>query len=303
MGRWVGYLLLRVVAMIFFFIPFRVLYLLSDGFAFLLYHVIGYRKKVVFSNLRRVFPDKTDAEIQAIAKRSYLNLTDITLETLKLFTMSTAQLQRRCPCLNPEVVNHYLDHGQSVIISGSHYNNWEMACLTIPKGFHAPAITVYKPLSNPYTDQYSNANRARGGMQMVPMETVYAAMRKRPRDQPAAWMMVGDQSPSSRKNAHWVTFLGQKSASLPGIDVLARKFKFPVLYFHIRRLKRGFYELEYAELWPDPATASEMDITRAYAKRVETEILKAPENWLWSHKRWKMQPEAKHPADQHNELP
>jgi KDO2-lipid IV(A) lauroyltransferase len=292
MGQWLGYIVLRIVVLLFYLVPFSLLYRLSDGFAFILYRAVGYRKKVVFGNLKRVFPDKTDAEIEKIAQGAYRNLTDVTLETFKVFTMSQAELQRRCPCLNPELVNQYLDKDQSVIISGSHYNNWEMACLTIPKGFHKPAITVYKPLSNRYTDQFTNDNRARGGMQMVSMESVFSAMRKQPADQPVAWMMVADQSPSSRKNAHWVSFLGQDSASLPGVDVLARKFKFPVLYFHITRLKRGFYELRYVELWPDPTTASEADITKAYARLVENEIRKAPENWLWSHKRWKMQRDA-----------
>jgi KDO2-lipid IV(A) lauroyltransferase len=50
--------------------------------------------------------------------------------------------------------------------------------------------------------------------------------------------------------------------------------------------------LRYVELWPDHTTESEADITKAYARLVENEIRKAPENWLWSHKRWKMQRDA-----------
>ncbi|MEI6411511.1 MAG: hypothetical protein WCR52_19135 [Bacteroidota bacterium] len=282
-----GYFALLFAVQLFRFIPFGVLYRLSNGLAFLLFRVIGYRKKVVLDNLKRVFPDKKNAEIDQIARLSYRNLTDLTLETLKGFSMSAAEIERRCPCLNPELVNAYLDRGQSVIISGSHYNNWELACLSIPKGFHAPAVTVYKPLTNKVIDRYFNQNRARGGMQMVNMEEVFSAMRKR-RAETAAWMLVSDQSPSSRKSAHWVTFLGQDTASLPGVDLLARKFDYPVLYFHIERVRRGFYQLTYEELWPTPSEASEMDITRAYTQRVEREVYARPENWLWSHKRWKI---------------
>jgi KDO2-lipid IV(A) lauroyltransferase len=282
-----GYFALLFAVQLFRFVSFGVLYRLSNGLAFLLFRVIGYRKKVVLDNLKRVFPDKTAAEIDQIARLSYRNLTDLTLETLKGFSMSKAEIERRCPCLNPELVNAYLDRGQSVIISGSHYNNWELACLSIPNGFHAPAVTVYKPLTNKVIDHYFNQNRARGGMQMVNMETVFSAMRKR-RAETAAWMLVSDQSPSSRKSAHWVSFLGQDTASLPGVDLLARKFDYPVLYFHIERVQRGFYQLTYEELWPRPSEASEMDITRAYTQRVEREIYARPENWLWSHKRWKI---------------
>jgi KDO2-lipid IV(A) lauroyltransferase len=99
---------------------------------------------------------------------------------------------------------------------------------------------------------------------------------------------LSDQSPSSKKSAHWVDFLGRDTASLPGLDVLARKFKLPVLYYHVRRLRRGFYEVEYFEICANPAEAAETDITRDYARRLETIIREQPENWLWSHKRWKM---------------
>jgi len=255
---------------------------------FLLFRVVGYRKKVVLSNLQRVFPEKSKAALQQIAHGAYRNLCDITLETIKSFSMSQKERWQHCPIKNPELVNSFLEKGQSLIISGSHYNNWELACLTIPIPFKGgEAITVYKPLTNRIIDAWMNKNRARGGMLMTDMNTVFSDMRRR-RGQPAAWFLVSDQSPSSPKNAHWVSFLGQESASLPGVDVLARAFGYPVLYFHLKRLKRGYYELEYEILWPDPSTAKEMDITKAYAKIAETAILAQPENWLWSHKRWKI---------------
>ena len=105
-------------------------------------------------------------------------------------------------------------------------------------------------------------------------------------------MLIADQSPGSRKRAHWVTFFGQETASLPGVDVLARTFDFPVFGYQIRRVRRGFYEIEYAPLWAAPAAAMEGDITRAYTRQLEAEIRAQPENWLWSHKRWKMRRDA-----------
>lgn len=287
--QWIGYLLTRLVAEIFRFLPFRLLYGLSDGVAFLLRAVVGYRSAVVYDNLRRAFPEKTEAEIKKIARASYRNLTDVTLETLKSYTMPLAEIQRRCPPINPELVNQYLDQGQSVILAGSHYNNWEYTGISMPPVFHGDTVTAFKPISNKLIDRYVNWTRARTGMVLISMDSTFAVIRQREREQQrSVYVLLSDQSPSSKKSAHWVDFLGRDTASLPGLDVLARKFKLPVLYYHVRRLRRGFYEVEYFEICANPAEAAETDITRDYARRLETIIREQPENWLWSHKRWKM---------------
>lgn len=286
---YLAFLLLRAVAALFRIVPWAALPVLSDGLAFLLYRVVGYRKTVVRENLTRVFPEYSAAQRAEIAWKSYQNLTDITLETIKAFTAPLEQIRERCPCINPELVNAYLDQGQTVLITGGHYNNWELACLTIPHGLNGAAVTVYKALSNTHVDTYYNANRARGGTLLASMEDTFSMIRKR-REQASAFLFLSDQSPSSRKSAQWVRFLGQDSAFLPGVDVLARKFNYPVLHFNIVRLRRGYYQLRYENLFNNPALAQEGDITRAYAARIEAEIRAQPENWLWSHKRWKMKP-------------
>ncbi len=286
----IGYLSLRFIIELFRFLPFRGLYVLSDGLAFLLHRVIGYRKKVALESLRQSFPEKTEAEIQEILRRFYRNLTDVTLETIKSNTMSLAELYRRCPVRNPEKINFYLHQGRSIILTGAHFNNWEWAGFTIPVKTEGITTTAYKPLTNKLMDSFVNRNRARAGMQMVSMEELFGAMRRQ-REVPSVYILVADQSPSSRKNAHWVNFLGRSTASLPGADVLARKFGYPTLHFHVRRLRRGYYEVEYRDVWLQPELAEPADITRAYASMLEADIRAQPESWLWSHKRWKMKPD------------
>lgn len=292
----IAYYSLRLVVGVFRFIPFPVLHFLSDGLAFLLFHVIGYRKKVVLDSLRRSFPEKTEAERLAIARRSYRNLTDVTLETIKEFTLPLDEAYRRCPSRNPELLNQYLDQGKSVILCGSHYSNWEISGLTMPRDFHGATVTAYKPLTNKVIDLYMNEERARGGMEMVSMEGLFGEIRKR-RSSPTVFILVADQSPSSHKSAHWVDFLGQDTASLPGTDVLARKFDYPVLYFNVQRLRRGYYEVTFDLLCPTPSEVSEGDISRIYARHLEAIIRAKPEGWLWSHKRWKLKREVK-PSEQ-----
>jgi KDO2-lipid IV(A) lauroyltransferase len=271
---------------IFRLVPFSVLYVLSDVLAFFLYRIIGYRKKVIFENLHRAFPEKSKAEIQKIASGTYKNLTDITLETLKSFTAPIAEIERRALCLNPELLNQYLDRGQSVILSGSHLGNWEYSGLVLPMSLTGTTVLVYKPLTNKKMDAFLNKARTRTGAATVAMKELVRALKN---EATSSFVLLSDQSPSSRKSAHWIDFFGQDTASLPGADVLGRKFEMPVMYYLVHRTsRRGFYEIEFTELCADPSTAAEMDITRAYTRRLENDIRNQPEQWLWSHKRWKM---------------
>ncbi len=280
--------MLRVFLQIFRLVPFWALYLLSDALAFLLHRIVGYRRKVIVDNLQRAFPEKKEAEIRKITRATYRNLTDVTLETLKSFTTNLSEIDRRAPCINPEVVNQYLDRGQSIILTGSHLGNWEYTGLSMPPQFHGATVTAYKPVKNKSMDAYINQARSRAGMEMVAMDEMFKAIRKRAAE-PTVFILLADQSPSSRKSAHWVEFMGQETASLPGADVLGRKFGMPVLYYRVlRTTRRGFYEIEFIELCTDPTTATEMDITKTYARHLEADIRQQPEQWLWSHKRWKM---------------
>ncbi|MBN8684982.1 MAG: lysophospholipid acyltransferase family protein [Chitinophagales bacterium] len=282
-----GYYFIRFGVFLFRILPYRAVHVLSDWMAFLMYRVFGYRKQVMLDNLKRAFPERDEAWRKALLPAIYQNLTDVTLESITSGGGDIHTVRRMCSVRNPELVNAYLDRKQSVILSGSHYHCWEVAGKAIPEHLHGATHIVYKPMSNPYADAYFNTLRENTGMHLVSMNDTFAAMRKHA-PEGVAFVMLADQSPSSRKNAHWVDFLGQNSASLPGVDVLARKFKMPVLYFHVERLRRGYYEVVFSEIWPNPEIAAEKEITQAYAKHIEAIIRKKPEGWLWSHKRWKI---------------
>lgn len=283
-----AYLLLRGVVELFRLIPFPVLYLLSDALAFLLRVLVGYRRGVIHSNLQRAFPEKNESEIRQIARKTYRNLTDITLETIKSQTASVTEIQRRCRTVNPELVTQCMDEGRSVILAGSHTGNWEYAGLTLPLSLSRNMVGVYKPLTNKYIDKFMGLKRMRGGIVLAAMDEVLNQMRKNKNDASWSYMLIADQSPSSRKRAHWVEFFGRTTAALPGVDVLARNFDMPVFAYRIKRIRRGYYEINFEALCLNPSETKETEITKTYTQRLEQEIRSEPENWLWSHKRWKM---------------
>ena len=288
--KYLSYYFLRCVVWLIGIMPFSVMYRVSDAFAWFMRRVLGYRKAVMYENLKRAFPEHSDAQIAEIMKAAYRNLTDITLETIKGFTTPMEKIHKRCISKNPELIHEAMKNGQSIILAGSHLASWEWPGLVMPDHLKTLVNCAYKPLTNPLVNSFYNKKRSKGGMVMFTMDETYPAMRKH-RNTTSLFILVSDQSPSSRKNAHWTSFFGTETAFLPGIDFLARRFDYPVYYFHVDRVKRGRYEITYYPICTNPSEAADREITRSYASLVEERIRENPTDWLWSHKRWKMKPE------------
>jgi Kdo2-lipid IVA lauroyltransferase/acyltransferase len=286
--QYITYLLTRAFVELFRFVPFGAMYVLSDGISGLLFR-FGYRGKVVYGNLKRCFPEKTESEIKQIAREFYRNLSDITLESIKCTTTPLEEIKHRYRILNYELMNQHLDAGRSVVLSGGHYGNWEWAVITIASGFRGKSIGVYKPLSNKYVNDWMFRTRDRDPkMVLTAMKETYAAVEKY-KGENLIFLMVGDQSPSNRKTAHWVNFFGTDTACLSGVDNIARANDFPVFFYDIQRIKRGHYELTLSEIEMKPASQTEGLITQKLMKMLEKQINVKPQDWLWSHRRWKME--------------
>ncbi|MEE4198097.1 MAG: lysophospholipid acyltransferase family protein [Bacteroidales bacterium] len=267
-------------------IPFWFLYQFSNVLAFLFYYVFQYRKQVILTNLRNSFPGMADQEIRRIARRTYRNLTDILVESIKGFTLSEQQIKKRFTIINPEILNEYFDQGKSVIGVTGHYGNWEWGAIAGSMQIKHKAIALYKPLTNKYIDRFLKRIRAENG---TLLKSIYKTTEtfKKFKDQPCIFILVADQSPSSVRKAYWVDFLNQDTACLHGPEKHARKNNYPVLFLKIQRIKRGYYQLTAKKLIEVPANIPEGEITQRYMQELEKTIREQPENWLWSHKRWK----------------
>ncbi len=282
----ISYWLVRLTALFFSLLPFPALYLLSDFLYLILYRIAGYRKGVVRDNLEKCFPDMPLARLRLIEKQFYCNLCDITLEGFKAFSMSKATLLKRYRLVNPDILDAHFNRGESVFVTASHMANWEWGTLIFNLTLkHRPAA-IYKPLKNPVVNDYITRNRSRFGIILLPMRQALskiAAMK----EQPYAFIIVNDQWPSNLQMAHRVLFLGRDTPFLHGLDQIARETGYPVYYVHVNRIRRGYYELTLSPICLHPAAEKEGRITAAFAARLESLILEKPQDWLWSHRRWK----------------
>ena len=268
------------------FVPFFIFYIFADVIYYLLYYVFGYRKKVVISNLTKVFPEKTPQEIQQLTKKFYKNLADIMLESIKGFSAPLSELVKRYKVVNPEMLDEYYEKNQDVILVGAHYTNWEWGALSTGVQLKHQLIALYKPLSNKYIDKYMKERRAAWNMQLASIYWTTKVFDAK-RDKPVGIIMLADQCPTKLNHAYYVDFLGQDTACLHGPEKHARRKNLPLIYVNMQRVKRGYYELTAEKLVDTPQDLDDGQITAKYMKRLEEIILEKPENWLWSHRRWK----------------
>ncbi len=266
-------------------LPFWLLYRLSDVLFILVYHGLGYRKKVVFKNLENAFPEKSAAEIEAIAKKFYQYFCDLVLETLKTLLVSPSQMKKRVSFEGVDVFKKYYEEKRSVIIVMGHWGNWEYAGARFSLEPIHQLYVIYHPLSNKYFDRLLYHMRTRLGTKLYPMRTAAKGMISN-RKQITATAFIADQTPPP-ENAYWTTFLNQETPIFTGVGKLAKKLNYPVIYAGVERVKRGYYAIYSELLFDQPADFSEDEINEAHTRQLEQDIVAQPECWLWTHRRWK----------------
>ncbi len=266
--------------------PFRLMYIFSDLMYFLMYHVSGYRRKIVAANLISSFPEKDQHEIRSLTKKFYHHLCDISLESLKGFTMSPEELVSRHHILNPGIIDHYFGQNRSVIAVPGHYNNWEWGSLSPNLQIKHPLVCFYKPMSNKLVDIFVKRHRAKFNSRLASIRETASTFEELAAT-PTGFIMAADQSPTNLKECYWFEFLHRETAWLHGPEKYARKYDLPIFYTDIQKVKRGYYTLNMVMITDDPASLPDGEITRLYAWHLENSILREPSYWLWSHKRWK----------------
>lgn len=268
-------------------IPFFLLYPLSDIIRFLLLRVFRYRKEVVEDNLKKSFPSKSQEEISRLVWDFYRNLSDVLLEGIKAFTMTRNQIIRRHKVLNPEILQPFFENKVSVIGLPCHYTNWEWGSMSGALQLKHKNIALYKPLNNKFIDRFARWSRSKYGTELASIFKTTQTFEKNKNNQ-IIYILASDQSPTKSNRVVWVDFLGRETAFLYGPEKYARQYNFPAVFVDIQRVKRGYYELKLSILSDKHDNLPEGEIIKRYAAALEQAVINKPENWLWSHRRWKL---------------
>ncbi len=291
MVYWVNRIFLIGFIRILSILPFRVLYLLSDLLFLVLFYLVGYRKRVVYENLKSSFPGRDEQWLKHTSRAFYRHLCDVMVEVIKSASISRVQLLSKITYTNPEVLHrHYLE-GRSVVVIMAHTGNWEwippLAALISPQFSQG----LYKPLSNKAFDEFFRKTRTRFGSGVIPMErALKVMMEQHQQGELTSTAFIADQTPSNIKGGVWLPFLNQPTIFFTGTEKIARKLGQAVIYLSMKKNGRGRYILTMTDICDDASHTDEGFVTGTSVKLMENDILSQPENWLWSHKRWKHNP-------------
>lgn len=268
-------------------LPFRIFYWLSDFVYFLVYYVLGYRRKVVRENIALTLPHLTEAERKKIEKKFYQHMCDMFLETIKTMSITPEEMEKRFSVTNIDLVQDYFKKGKSVILVASHYASYEWLLTINPKlGFQG--VAVYKKLANPYFDKLVRKIRSKYNTEMIETKKAIPTMAQNQRDgKLSLYGLASDQSPKLDRIFHSMSFLGIEVPVHTGAEMLAKKYDLAVIMVKVKKIKRGYYQATFVSLADNPKDFEDFRITEMYLNEVEKQILEQPEFYLWTHKRWK----------------
>jgi Kdo2-lipid IVA lauroyltransferase/acyltransferase len=266
-------------------LPFSVLYLLADFLFFVGYRLMRYRRDVVWKNLKKSFSEKEEKKLRKIEKEFYQNLCDYTVETIKLLSIKKEDLTARMRYKNPELLVPYAEKNQSVILLASHQFNWEWLMVSGSLNLPVKIDFVYQKQSSPSFDHFLLQIRSRFGAYPIERsQTAREAIKRKEITRGIA--IIADQFPNFEKK-HWTQFLNQETAFFLGIGQLAVLTQCPTFFVSSKKIKRGYYEAEIFPLTLPPYEKGSQAVVENYAKVTEKFIHQLPDNWLWSHARWK----------------
>lgn len=279
------YYILYAILYLFSILPLRVLYFISDGCYLLIYYILGYRKDVVMQNLLIAFPEKTVDERKRIAKNFYHLFIDSMIETIKLLSASDAFFEKRFTG-NWELVDRFYKTGRSVQLHLGHNFNWEWGNVVLQKHISYQFLGVYMPIKNKAMNRLFFKMRSRSGGKLLSAKNMAREFLPY-RNEKYCLGFVADQNPGKAKSCLWVDFFNRKTAFTIGPAKNAIKYDTVVIFAHIIRLRRGYYEVTFSVAAQHPKETTDNALTEKFADYLENVIRNNPPMWLWSHRRWK----------------
>jgi len=281
------YLLVYPILWLISILPFPILYLFSDFVYFLIYRVIGYRKKTVRENIALALPHLSEQERLIIEKKSYHHLCDMFLEMIKTMSISEKEINKRFSYTNLDVYLDLEKKGKSIALMCAHYASYEWV-LSMNNHITFKGYGIYKKIANPYFDKLVKNIRAKFKAYLITTKETKTTIEQNAKNGIlGVFGFASDQTPRRSDNMYWDNFMGIQTPIHVGAEMLAKRYDMNVIFLKVKKVKRGYYEASFEVLSDDVKSIPDYKLSENFMRKVEQQIYEAPEFYLWTHKRWK----------------
>lgn len=281
------YLLVYPILWLISILPFPILYLFSDLVYFLIYRVIGYRKKTVRENIALALPHLSEKERLIIEKKSYHHLCDMFLEMIKTMSISEKEINKRFSYSNLDVYLDLEKKGKSIALMCAHYASYEWV-LSMNNHITFKGYGIYKKIANPYFDKLVKNIRAKFKAYLITTKETKNCIEENAKNGVLGiFGFASDQTPRRSDTMHWDSFMGIETPIHTGAEMLAKRYDMNVIFLKVKKVKRGYYEASFEVLSDDVKSIPDYKLSENFMRKVEQQIYEAPEFYLWTHKRWK----------------
>lgn len=281
------YLLVYPILWLISILPFPILYLFSDFVYFLVYYVIGYRKKTVRKNIALALPHLSEQERLIIEKKSFHHLCDMFLEMIKTMSISEKEINKRFSYTNLDVYLDLEKKGKSIALMCAHYASYEWV-LSMNNHITFKGYGIYKKIANPYFDKLVKNIRAKFKAYLITTKETKTTIEQNAKNGVLGiFGFASDQTPRRSDTMHWDSFLGIETPIHTGAEMLAKRYDMNVIFLKVKKVKRGYYEASFEVLADDVKSIPDYKLSENFMRKVEQQIYEAPEFYLWTHKRWK----------------
>ena len=269
-------------------LPLSVIYLISDLTSFIIHKVFKYRVNIVKNNLKRSNLKIKSNQIQITINKFYKYFTDLYFESIKMDSFSKLDFDKRFKVINVDLLNKFYDQGKSVVLMVSHYSGYEW-CTGLPYYLKHKFSAVYTPIKNESINNFMYNSRSRHGLELISRYDAIKEIYKTESQSitPHLYGLVADQSPQMRSKNYWSKFLGVKVPIFTGSERIAKKLSLPVVYARMKKIKRGYYSVDFQLIAENPNDYKDYEITEKYLKMVENQLREDPYPYLWTHNRFK----------------
>ena len=248
------------------------------------------RKKIALENLHHAFKDsKTESEYNDIVAKTFESIAQTMIDLARSKRMSELQLSNKVHCPDLSAFDNALKNGKGAVIATAHYGNWELAGAWIADlGY--PLDIIIKVQSNPLVDAYILSLRQNFEYGIIQIRNTTLRKVLQSLKQNRFIILAADQHDPSGSLV--LDFFGRKASIAKGPATFARKQNCPIIPIVMRRKDFDDYEVITTNgIYPNFDLDEKEDIirmTKEYLNFLENVITRFPEQWMWTHRRWKL---------------